>query len=175
MVRSRGFEPPQDCSHWHLKPACLPFHHDRIKSYPSYRCLKPQIYCLLPYQFGHPRTKFFTKELSAGLRIRTLMFNVCIESKGTTLIFKEQCPGGDLHSHKLYAHGILSPACLHSTTRAKSSRRPGLNRELSGLQSDALPLGHVDIKRKTPLGLGPGEVFMSFFFYYLKTITDPIL
>ena len=27
LVRMRGFEPPQDCSHWHLKPACLPFHH----------------------------------------------------------------------------------------------------------------------------------------------------
>ena len=23
----RGFEPPRPCEHWHLKPACLPFHH----------------------------------------------------------------------------------------------------------------------------------------------------
>ncbi len=23
----RGVEPPSPCEHWHLKPACLPFHH----------------------------------------------------------------------------------------------------------------------------------------------------
>ena len=29
LVRERGLEPPQDCSHSHLKAACLPFHHPR--------------------------------------------------------------------------------------------------------------------------------------------------
>lgn len=29
MVRERGVEPPRGCPHWHLKPACLPFHHSR--------------------------------------------------------------------------------------------------------------------------------------------------
>jgi hypothetical protein len=26
-VGEGGFEPPHSCEHWHLKPACLPFHH----------------------------------------------------------------------------------------------------------------------------------------------------
>jgi Protein of unknown function (DUF3662)/FHA domain len=26
-VGEGGFEPPHACAHWHLKPACLPFHH----------------------------------------------------------------------------------------------------------------------------------------------------
>jgi site-specific DNA recombinase len=30
LVRERGLEPPQDYSHYHLKVACLPFHHSRI-------------------------------------------------------------------------------------------------------------------------------------------------
>jgi hypothetical protein len=29
-VRSRGFEPPQDCSRYHLKVVRLPFRHDRF-------------------------------------------------------------------------------------------------------------------------------------------------
>ena len=29
MVRERGLEPPQDCSHYHLKVARLPFRHSR--------------------------------------------------------------------------------------------------------------------------------------------------
>ena len=31
LVRMRGLEPPQDCSHWHLKPARLPFRHIRMR------------------------------------------------------------------------------------------------------------------------------------------------
>jgi hypothetical protein len=27
VVGEGGFEPPHACAHWHLKPACLPFHH----------------------------------------------------------------------------------------------------------------------------------------------------
>ena len=27
LVGEGGFEPPHACAHWHLKPACLPFHH----------------------------------------------------------------------------------------------------------------------------------------------------
>ena len=30
LVRSRGFEPPQDCSRYHLKVVRLPFRHDRV-------------------------------------------------------------------------------------------------------------------------------------------------
>ena len=32
MVRTRGLEPPQDCSHYHLKVARLPFRHVRSSS-----------------------------------------------------------------------------------------------------------------------------------------------
>jgi hypothetical protein len=32
LVRERGLEPPQDCSHYHLKVARLPFRHSRPSS-----------------------------------------------------------------------------------------------------------------------------------------------
>jgi hypothetical protein len=31
VVRTRGLEPPQDCSHYHLKVARLPFRHVRVR------------------------------------------------------------------------------------------------------------------------------------------------
>jgi len=30
LVGEGGFEPPHACAHWHLKPACLPFHHSPL-------------------------------------------------------------------------------------------------------------------------------------------------
>jgi hypothetical protein len=35
-VGEGGFEPPHSCEHWHLKPACLPFHHSPWDG-PGYR------------------------------------------------------------------------------------------------------------------------------------------
>jgi hypothetical protein len=31
VVREEGLEPSRPCDHWHLKPACLPFHHKRVR------------------------------------------------------------------------------------------------------------------------------------------------
>ncbi len=30
LVRMRGVEPPRPCGHYHLKVACIPFHHIRL-------------------------------------------------------------------------------------------------------------------------------------------------
>jgi hypothetical protein len=30
LVRTRGVEPPRACAHYHLKVACIPFHHVRF-------------------------------------------------------------------------------------------------------------------------------------------------
>src|SRR5579859_1361057 len=38
LVRERGLEPPQDCSHYHLKVARLPFRHSRV-DFGILRCL----------------------------------------------------------------------------------------------------------------------------------------
>ena len=35
LVRMRGLEPPQGCPHYHLKVACLPFHHIRVIETPA--------------------------------------------------------------------------------------------------------------------------------------------